>query len=99
MDFRFGGGGQFGQLGGDPNLLMDVLLERFRDTRRQRGRIKCPVCNKVHKPIKNGQKAICRHVSHNALEIFVPAPCPICLEVSVAYLCPDFLSQRLILTL
>ena len=104
MDFQFGGGGQFGQLGGgggmnDPGLLMDVLLERFRETRRQHDRVKCPVCNKVHKPIKKGQKAICRHVSHNALEIFVPAPCPICLEVScVACLCLHFISRRVILT-
>ena len=43
--------------------------------------IKCPVCNKVIRPWKVGRRPICRHVSHNCLEIWLPAPCPICLVV------------------
>lgn len=64
----------------DPSVLMEVVMERFRESRKEKDRVKCPVCNRVHRPLTEGQKAVCKHISHNALEIFVAAPCPICLE-------------------
>jgi hypothetical protein len=69
----------------DPALLFTLLMDRYREERQQKERIKCPVCTKVHKPVREGQKSVCRHVSHNCLEIWLPAPCPICLEVSFKF--------------
>ena len=61
---------------------MDPFMrQRLSDGMPNQELIKCPVCNKVIRPWKVGRRPICRHVSHNCLEIWLPAPCPICLEV------------------
>jgi hypothetical protein len=44
--------------------------------------VRCPVCQKAHKPVAEDQTPVCKHVSHNCVQIYLAAPCPICLEVS-----------------
>jgi hypothetical protein len=70
----------------NPGLVLDPMMDRYREERKLKDRVKCPVCNRSFPPIKDSQKSVCAHVSHNALEIWVPAPCPICLEVSIIVL-------------
>jgi hypothetical protein len=66
----------------NPGLVLEHMMDRYREERKRKDRVKCPACNRSFGPVKNGQRSVCAHVSHNALEIWVPAPCPICLEVS-----------------
>jgi len=65
------------------DIMRSALLERLREAsadKKRRERVRCPVCQKDHKPLKDGNKPVCKHVSHNAIQLWVKAACPICLE-------------------